>query len=557
MQIPVPNDWDKDDDGYVLLTACVPNSLLWIAAAKGSIYALLRGRTYDSATGNVKHAQAIGWDIFESVNMICLDDITRIAASLERMEQLVGQSVLDPQVGVNDMTNYITQNCGCCGQPSPPTSGGITGGTPSPTTPAIVSGLPAGFTDEGEFLAYKCKVAHKIVDDMIADVQFIHQWADWTRTTVNTLSTVALAAGLLTPVVGDEVLILLFTIAAQIITTRAVWIDEALAALTNHRDSLICALYSTSDVQGADAAITTALQNAVAAETTLAYYIIYPILSYLVTVDSLNRLYVLDATINALPTQDCSNCAAPPSLVTPTQSSACSVQFASVPNLLQAGVPDVPFGSGSLAMDGLPRVLSSVEADNGQHAIAFSIGGEYLFEGQQDLTAFTQCQSTRFAHEATSLPSPNVVNISVERVLADDLGIGTRNFGAWESGDINVQRESTYVYYVADESFSITVLISSLSTSQLVLPTVGSASNNSTSFTMQSEQDGADQVAEAVFAPPIMLPSNYLATLPAVAVSAYLNDVNVNVDTSCIDKIRLYRESSTSPFSWTSGIEEC
>lgn len=84
----IPNDnWIEEVDGYQLMLVCVPNTAQWVGTAKGAIYQLTRGRTWDEKTGNVKDAQAIAKQIWENTCMVCLDDlvvqVTRIADALQ------------------------------------------------------------------------------------------------------------------------------------------------------------------------------------------------------------------------------------------------------------------------------------------------------------------------------------------------------------------------------------------------------------------------------------------------------------------------------------------
>jgi hypothetical protein len=80
-QLPIPDDW-TEADGYILLLACFPNSVLWRSIARGQIHNLTRGRTWDAQTGNIKAVQAIGWQIYDSVMTCKLDDLVTAVETL-------------------------------------------------------------------------------------------------------------------------------------------------------------------------------------------------------------------------------------------------------------------------------------------------------------------------------------------------------------------------------------------------------------------------------------------------------------------------------------------
>lgn len=80
-QLPIPDDW-QETDGYVLFLVCVPDSLLWRSIARGQIHNLTRGRTWDKNTGSIKAAQAIGWQIYDSLMACKLDDLVTAVNNL-------------------------------------------------------------------------------------------------------------------------------------------------------------------------------------------------------------------------------------------------------------------------------------------------------------------------------------------------------------------------------------------------------------------------------------------------------------------------------------------
>jgi hypothetical protein len=61
-KIPIPDDWN----GQAWTNVCIawPNSTLYIGLLNGLLTYLTRGRIYDETTGDIKAAQAIGWEIW-------------------------------------------------------------------------------------------------------------------------------------------------------------------------------------------------------------------------------------------------------------------------------------------------------------------------------------------------------------------------------------------------------------------------------------------------------------------------------------------------------------
>lgn len=62
MKLPIPEDWDGES--WACYQIQWPESVAYRGLLMGFLSYLTRGRTYDEETGNIKAAQAIGWDIF-------------------------------------------------------------------------------------------------------------------------------------------------------------------------------------------------------------------------------------------------------------------------------------------------------------------------------------------------------------------------------------------------------------------------------------------------------------------------------------------------------------
>ena len=89
--IPIPNDWNPEVDGYTTVMACVPNSDQWKAVFLGAIQSLTYGRLWERETGDIRQAQEIANQIVESVNMSCDENFERIAVATEKMAEVMDE----------------------------------------------------------------------------------------------------------------------------------------------------------------------------------------------------------------------------------------------------------------------------------------------------------------------------------------------------------------------------------------------------------------------------------------------------------------------------------
>lgn len=71
----IPDDW-TEEDGYISVLFCIPNSQRWRGLVVGLINSLSFGWSWDEKTGSIKGVQAIGRDIFESMTMGCIEEFT-------------------------------------------------------------------------------------------------------------------------------------------------------------------------------------------------------------------------------------------------------------------------------------------------------------------------------------------------------------------------------------------------------------------------------------------------------------------------------------------------
>ena len=88
-KVYIPDDW-TETNGYTLFLLCVPDSFRWRGAVMGQIQALARGRTWDEETGSIKAAQAIGWQIYDSLMTCKLDDLVTAVNNLNATSETNG-----------------------------------------------------------------------------------------------------------------------------------------------------------------------------------------------------------------------------------------------------------------------------------------------------------------------------------------------------------------------------------------------------------------------------------------------------------------------------------
>lgn len=199
--------------------------------------------------------------------------------------------------------------CGC--------GAGGAGGTDAPPTTetgptdifAPTGDPPDPFTTWDEYRDYRCAVANVLLDDFTADIQWL-QTVDLVA-----LSAAGVAAGLLSPIPGDEIIALIALLVS------AVGLGYAAAALQNLedailavRDDLVCDLYTGSDLSTIASDFTATLETEVDNQTAdpIERTLIKQIAAAWRPNDALNDLLVFDEKYNNAPYDqtDCATCQA-------------------------------------------------------------------------------------------------------------------------------------------------------------------------------------------------------------------------------------------------------
>lgn len=203
----------------------------------------------------------------------------------------------------------------CCGSSAGscgPGSAGA-GGTVETASAELDNGegeYPEGFDSYAEYQTYKCDVATYIVNSLLTDVQSM-QSINFAGLVVASAAP-ALAALLIDPIPGDEIVVI-----AGILITAAIGIaggilGEMEDAINNNSDDLICSLYTASDVSAAETALEAQLASAIDGETADAVvrWEAKQVFNHMVTANMLNKLFTKDGT-RTYPTGDCGNCNLP------------------------------------------------------------------------------------------------------------------------------------------------------------------------------------------------------------------------------------------------------
>jgi hypothetical protein len=230
-------------------------------------------------------ASLVDWKL----SMSTCADLTAVLESLA--EQLSGTSA---------------SSCGCgsggAGGTDAPQSTTDTGDIFNPTGPP-----PDGFATWEEYQDYKCDVATWIVDQALADVQWLQ--------TVNLvgLAAAGLAGGLLTPIPGDEIVALVAFLGATLVALsyETVVLQEWEDTLQDARDDLICALYSSNDSSAAQANYTDVRNTEIDTQTAdpVAQQLIRLLADFWQPNGNFNKLFEKDEYLNLTGiTGDCSGC---------------------------------------------------------------------------------------------------------------------------------------------------------------------------------------------------------------------------------------------------------
>jgi len=263
MKLPVPSDWDGTT--WCRWAICWPDSEQWRGILRGLITLPMRGWTWDERTGDFSTATAAGREIFtlnlplNGVLMACND--TELADSFNN----IALAIRGLAIG--------SSGAGCCSTPeiviNNTIQGGTNGGVGTDSTPIFGSApavtlAPGEYPPEYETLeAYsveKCRNAHLLVDAVggtlgnLAGFEF--------NKTVVILGFIAacIVAGLVFP----PGLLPLMVGLIIVLSGEVYLLSQAQTYIEEHRDELICLLYSSNGTEAAMEGIAAFLDTMVA-----------------------------------------------------------------------------------------------------------------------------------------------------------------------------------------------------------------------------------------------------------------------------------------------------
>lgn len=78
----IPDDWSEEQDGFISVLFCIPNSPRWRGLITAHIDALSYGRIWKRNTGTITEAQEIGREIFRSLYMGCIEELVKTNKAL-------------------------------------------------------------------------------------------------------------------------------------------------------------------------------------------------------------------------------------------------------------------------------------------------------------------------------------------------------------------------------------------------------------------------------------------------------------------------------------------
>lgn len=302
MKLPIPDDWQGE---WCNWSICWPDSPSWEAILMGFLTLPQRGRTWDERTGSVRDVQAIG-------RMITDENLP-----------LWGCIMSCRDTGISDAIRYLADRLAtiefCCNGagPGPGIIGGGTGGSGGTTGPAseVDDGDTSGDPPEGwetweAYFANKCDAAHWIIGQWRDDLERAQQ-ATFYAGMATTVAIRLLALAILTPIPGDELVLMAATVIAAVGAGLISAVLEGLEAVfTGFYDELVCALYEAENVAAAEAAVRGVFEARLDIDVPLAEGWALSLLRHWLTADNLNRLFEPNEDIS-YPAGDCSACDEP------------------------------------------------------------------------------------------------------------------------------------------------------------------------------------------------------------------------------------------------------
>jgi hypothetical protein len=273
----------KPEDYTERILLCVPKFAWDVARAYLSVQARWRS-TY---------AMAYHENYYETPNDAEFDIIDASIADFLSEEDMSCDLEAVMQDIVAELKLLVAKECGvACGG-----SGGAGVGE-APDNPYIDDGEtpPPDFPTYNEYEAWKCAMSKFIIDQLMADLQYLKGLA------VTEITTTLLAAALMTPIPFDDIGVMVGALITLIVeAVLDALIDDILTAMGADYDSLVCNLYYAISVSDAKGEIQEWALDNIGSDG-------WFFLSYFVNSDAYNRLFQEEN--NLMPSNDCAGCAA-------------------------------------------------------------------------------------------------------------------------------------------------------------------------------------------------------------------------------------------------------
>ena len=151
----IPSDWEEED-GYCLAVFCFPNSRDWRSVITGLVADMYYGRTWDGKTGSIVETQQIGRDIYGSLCIMCMEDVS---AAINNVADAIRNQTFGSQTQNSDCGEFVCINTNTINEDGTDEAPAIPGDFgPGDEEP------PEGFETMEDYLQYKCEVANLIFD---------------------------------------------------------------------------------------------------------------------------------------------------------------------------------------------------------------------------------------------------------------------------------------------------------------------------------------------------------------------------------------------------------
>lgn len=296
MQMPIPDDWDGTT--FCEYSVCWPKSLLWKNILRGLATNPIKGRFWDASTGGIVDTQNAFLPAL--VHNLDLPEVIMSCANSE-----IADALNNIAIALNASASATaTSGCGSCGangagQSAPPID---------PTVPPTdqEGPPPEGFDSWEQYNANRCAVATDLINKALGSV---NNMSIINLAGLTIVSLIPILVPLMLDVVPGDELAVIGGVLLAILAFGTALIDSVSDTILDHKDELICELYSNRSVGEAEAAVEAKFAEVYDADHPGVpyFYGAVQIFNSLLNPANLNRLIVLNTAVT-LPAGDCSTC---------------------------------------------------------------------------------------------------------------------------------------------------------------------------------------------------------------------------------------------------------